>query len=114
MGISRSTPPSTIRLPSSGAATTGRHTPRSSSRTIRTPDCLTCTRSASGSADSFQGVRDKGGIMHLADAFALLVGDDAPVRLAAFDGSATGPADAAIRVEIRSPRALSYLATSVG
>jgi cyclopropane-fatty-acyl-phospholipid synthase len=52
--------------------------------------------------------------MRLADVFQLVVGDDAAVQFRGFDGSQTGPADARVGVEIRSPRALSYLATSPG
>lgn len=52
--------------------------------------------------------------MRLADAFQLVVGDDAPVQFRGFDGSRAGPADADVTVDIRSRRALSYLATSPG
>lgn len=52
--------------------------------------------------------------MRLADAFQLVVGDDAPVQFRGFDGSRVGPADADVTVDIRSRRALSYLATSPG
>ncbi|HEY8471043.1 MAG TPA: cyclopropane-fatty-acyl-phospholipid synthase family protein [Natronosporangium sp.] len=52
--------------------------------------------------------------MQLAEVFRLVVGGDAPVQFKGFDGSQTGPDDAEVRVEIRSPRALSYLATSPG
>jgi cyclopropane-fatty-acyl-phospholipid synthase len=52
--------------------------------------------------------------MRLADVFQLVVGDDAPVRFEGFDGSRAGPADTDVRVEIRTPRALSYLATAPG
>lgn len=53
--------------------------------------------------------------MQLADVFQLIVGgDDVPVRFEGFDGSAAGPPDAGVRVEIRNRRALAYLATSPG
>jgi len=52
--------------------------------------------------------------MRLADVFQLIIGGDAPVRFRGFDGSVAGPADAPVTVEIRSPRGLSYLATSPG
>ncbi|MGH3679302.1 MAG: class I SAM-dependent methyltransferase [Natronosporangium sp.] len=52
--------------------------------------------------------------MRLADVFQLIVGDGVPVQFRGFDGSRAGPADAEVRVEIRSPRALSYLATAPG
>ncbi len=47
----------------------------------------------------------------LAEAIARVVGaTDLEIR--AFDGSRAGPSDAPVRIEVRSPRALSYLATS--
>lgn len=52
--------------------------------------------------------------MPLAEVFRLVVGDGVGVRFAGYDGSEAGPDDARIRVEIRSRRALSYLATSPG
>ena len=44
----------------------------------------------------------------------LLGGGTGRVTVRVFDGSRAGPADAPICVEIRSPRALSYLATAPG
>jgi cyclopropane-fatty-acyl-phospholipid synthase len=38
--------------------------------------------------------------------------DNAPVRIDAYDGSTAGPADAPVRMALRSPRALSYLLTA--
>jgi cyclopropane-fatty-acyl-phospholipid synthase len=52
--------------------------------------------------------------MQLADVFQLISGNGAPVRFRGFDGSEAGPADAQVTVEVRSPRGLSYLATSPG
>jgi cyclopropane-fatty-acyl-phospholipid synthase len=52
--------------------------------------------------------------MKLAEVFQLVVGGDTPVQFRGFDGSQIGPADAEVSVEIRSSRALSYLATSPG
>jgi cyclopropane-fatty-acyl-phospholipid synthase len=40
------------------------------------------------------------------------MGDTAKVRLEAFDGSSAGPADAAVTIQIRSQRALSYMITA--
>jgi cyclopropane-fatty-acyl-phospholipid synthase len=37
---------------------------------------------------------------------------DAPVGVGAYDGSSSGPADAQVRLVLRSPRALSYLLTA--
>jgi cyclopropane-fatty-acyl-phospholipid synthase len=39
---------------------------------------------------------------------------DAPVRLTAYDGSAAGPPDAAVHVEVRSRKALAHLVTAPG
>jgi cyclopropane-fatty-acyl-phospholipid synthase len=52
--------------------------------------------------------------MRLADVFQLIAGGNATVRFRGFDGSQAGPPGAPASVEIRSPRALSYLATSPG
>jgi cyclopropane-fatty-acyl-phospholipid synthase len=52
--------------------------------------------------------------MQLADVFQLIMGGGAPVRFRGFDGSEAGPADADVTIEVRSPRGLSYLATSPG
>lgn len=52
--------------------------------------------------------------MRLAEVFELIIGGDAPVQFHAFDGSRAGPADADVQVHVRSPRGLSYLATSPG
>lgn len=52
--------------------------------------------------------------MGIAQTLARLVGARSGMRIEAFDGSATGPADAELRVRLASPRALSYLASSPG
>ncbi|QSB13349.1 class I SAM-dependent methyltransferase [Natronosporangium hydrolyticum] len=52
--------------------------------------------------------------MQLAEVFQLVTGGKAPVRFQAYDGSRSGPAEAEVAVEIRSQRALSYLATAPG
>lgn len=52
--------------------------------------------------------------MQLADAFERIVGPGAPVEFRAYDGSRAGAPDADIRVEVRSPRAVSYLASAPG
>ncbi len=43
-----------------------------------------------------------------------LIAGPVPVRFTAFDGSSAGPSDADVTIEIRSPRALNYLATANG
>jgi cyclopropane-fatty-acyl-phospholipid synthase len=50
--------------------------------------------------------------MAIAQTIERLVGPAVPVRFRAYDGSTAGPPDSAISIEIRSPRALNYLATS--
>jgi cyclopropane-fatty-acyl-phospholipid synthase len=52
--------------------------------------------------------------MSVAEAVATIIGDPAGVRLQAFDGSAAGPESASVVVDIRTPRALNYLATASG
>ncbi|HEV2088595.1 MAG TPA: cyclopropane-fatty-acyl-phospholipid synthase family protein [Cryptosporangiaceae bacterium] len=51
--------------------------------------------------------------MHVADIFDRAVGH-APVRLRGYDGSEAGPPDAEVTIEVRSPRALAYLASAPG
>jgi cyclopropane-fatty-acyl-phospholipid synthase len=43
-----------------------------------------------------------------------LAGPDAPIEFTAYDGSRSGPRDAPVRLELRSPLALSYLASAPG
>ncbi len=50
----------------------------------------------------------------LAEVLSRLVGAGEPVQLLAYDGSRSGPQDADVSLEIRSPKALSYLLTSPG
>src|SRR5687767_4146914 len=52
--------------------------------------------------------------MRLAEVFQRAVGGDASVGFSAYDGSRAGPADAGVRIEVRSPEALSYLASAPG
>jgi cyclopropane-fatty-acyl-phospholipid synthase len=52
--------------------------------------------------------------MRLSDIFERLVDRDVPVGFQAYDGSSAGPADADTVVEVRSPRALRYIATAPG
>jgi cyclopropane-fatty-acyl-phospholipid synthase len=49
----------------------------------------------------------------LADLLSRALGD-APVAIEAYDGSRSGPADAPVRLVLRSPRGLSYLITAPG
>ncbi|MBB5805783.1 cyclopropane-fatty-acyl-phospholipid synthase [Saccharothrix ecbatanensis] len=52
--------------------------------------------------------------MRLAEVFQRAVGGDASVRFSAYDGSKAGPADASVGIEVRTPEALSYLASAPG
>src|SRR2546421_2286143 len=52
--------------------------------------------------------------MRLAEIFERAIGHDAPIEFRAYDGSRAGIPDAPVRVEIRSPLALSYLASAPG
>ncbi|WP_158849874.1 SAM-dependent methyltransferase [Saccharothrix deserti] len=52
--------------------------------------------------------------MRLAEVFQRAVGGDASVRFSAYDGSQAGPADASVGIEVRTPEALSYLASAPG
>jgi cyclopropane-fatty-acyl-phospholipid synthase len=49
--------------------------------------------------------------VRLADIFELLLGRETPLGFKAYDGSVAGPRDADAVIEVRSPAALSYLAT---
>ena len=50
----------------------------------------------------------------VAEVFYDIAGSDAPVRFTAYDGSAAGPADADIKVDVVNPRAVTYLAGAPG
>ncbi len=52
--------------------------------------------------------------MALAEVFENVAGPEAPVEFHAYDGSAAGPAGAPVRVTVRSPVAVSYLAQAPG
>jgi cyclopropane-fatty-acyl-phospholipid synthase len=54
------------------------------------------------------------GGMALAEVFEKAVGPDAPVEFRAYDGSTAGTAGAPVRVTVRSPVAVSYLAQAPG
>lgn len=50
--------------------------------------------------------------MRLADAFSILVPAERGVGFRAYDGSTAGPANADVVLEVRSPRAVAYLASA--
>ncbi len=52
--------------------------------------------------------------MALAEVFERVAGPDAPVGFEAFDGSSAGPADSPIKITVKSPTAVSYLAQAPG
>jgi cyclopropane-fatty-acyl-phospholipid synthase len=52
--------------------------------------------------------------MALAEVFEKVAGPDAPVEFRAYDGSAAGAAGAPVRITVRSPIAVSYLAQAPG
>src|SRR5215831_14915857 len=52
--------------------------------------------------------------MALAKVFEQIAGPDAPVEFRAYDGSTSGTAGAPVRITVRSPVALSYLAQAPG
>src|SRR6202030_1397774 len=52
--------------------------------------------------------------MALAEVFEAFVGSDAPVEFAAYDGSHAGLAGAPVKITVRSPAAVAYLAQAPG
>lgn len=52
--------------------------------------------------------------MRLAETFMRAMGEDVPIEFRAYDGSTAGPPDAAVRIEIRTPQAVSYLGSAPG
>jgi len=50
--------------------------------------------------------------MKLAEAFSLIVPAERGVGFIAYDGSTSGPADPAVTLEVRTPRAVEYIASS--
>ena len=52
--------------------------------------------------------------MALAEVFESFVGPDAPVEFTAYDGSHAGQAGAAVKITVRSPAAVAYLAQAPG
>jgi cyclopropane-fatty-acyl-phospholipid synthase len=52
--------------------------------------------------------------MALAQVFEQVAGPDAPVGFEAFDGSSAGPADSPVKIRVKSPTAVAYLAQAPG
>jgi cyclopropane-fatty-acyl-phospholipid synthase len=70
-------------------------------------DCLAFMTNAFAAAE-------KGKYMALAEVFEAIVGPDAPVEFQAYDGSAAGPPGSPVKITVRSPVAVSYLAQAPG
>src|SRR6201994_3891603 len=104
-------PRSTVRTTSTGS-TTSWPTKRSSRSTTRPAACPACTRSASADADPGPTVRFDGSEtpMPLAQVFETFVGPDAPVEFVAYDGSRAGAEGSPVRLTVRAPAAVAYLA----
>lgn len=54
------------------------------------------------------------GKLTLAEILEIFTGGDLPLKFTAYDGSAAGPADAAVGLDLKTPRGTTYLATSPG
>src|ERR1700753_1946351 len=52
--------------------------------------------------------------MALAQVFEAIAGPDAPVEFRAYDGSVAGQPDSPVKIRVRSPAAVSYLAQAPG
>jgi cyclopropane-fatty-acyl-phospholipid synthase len=52
--------------------------------------------------------------MALAEVFEAIAGPDAPVEFTAYDGSHAGTAGAPVKITVRSPAAVAYLAQAPG
>src|ERR1700745_1665412 len=52
--------------------------------------------------------------MALAEVFEQVVGPDAPVGFEASDGSSAGPGDSPVKITVKSPTAVAYLAQAPG
>src|SRR5215472_9576653 len=59
-------------------------------------------------------MREGMGGMALAEVFEKVARPDAPVEFRAYDGSTSGTAGAPVRITVRSPVAVSYLAQAPG
>lgn len=68
---------------------------------------------ATGSTDA-AGRPDAPGRYTLAEVVEILAGGKLPLRFTAYDGSSSGPADAALGLELKTPRGTTYLATGRG
>src|SRR6266568_7744889 len=54
------------------------------------------------------------GVMSLADVVTTMMGSDVPIEITGYDGSKAGAVGAPVRLDVRSPLALSYLASAPG
>src|SRR5579863_3939609 len=79
---------------------------RTAGRAVREVRARKITRHAAG--------REGMAAMALAQVFERIAGPDAPVEFHAYDGSEAGVAGAPVRITVRSPVALSYMAQAPG
>ncbi|WP_082513735.1 MULTISPECIES: class I SAM-dependent methyltransferase [unclassified Leifsonia] len=70
--------------------------------------------SATDAAGSATGKPEPTGRYTLAEVLEILAGGHLPLRFTAYDGSAAGPADAPLGIELKTPRGTTYLATGRG
>src|SRR5262249_30761962 len=113
-GTSRCTRRRTTPRRSSVAATTARPTTSSRRSTTARAGCSPSTTSACADAKKRQRDVRKGTDMGLADIFEAVAGPDASVEFRAYDGSVAGTPGADVRITVRSPVAVSYLAQAPG
>lgn len=64
--------------------------------------------------DRTAGAEEKSDKLTLAEILEILAGGRLPLRFTAYDGSAAGPPDAELGVELKTPRGTTYLATGRG
>ncbi|WP_227998019.1 class I SAM-dependent methyltransferase [Nocardia australiensis] len=57
---------------------------------------------------------DLGTKLSIAEIFETLVDGRVPIRLTAYDGSATGPEDSRFTLDVKTPRGINYLASAPG
>src|SRR5436190_19318144 len=53
-------------------------------------------------------------MMQIAEAVRQMAGQELPIEVVAYDGSRAGSPEAGVRVEVRSPLALSHIASAPG
>src|SRR5271154_6372518 len=108
-GTSRCTRRRSTPRTSSTGSTTATPIARSSTPTTVGGGCSVCMRSASRDAELPE--KRKGTLrMALAEVFESFVGPDAPLEFTAYAGSRAGAAGSPVKITVRSPVAVAYLA----